>query len=495
MNFERKSGILLHPTSLPGNYGIGSLGDEAYKFIDFLIVTEQKLWQVFPLGPTGYGDSPYQSFSAFAGNPLLISLDKLKEEELLTEEDLNVDVDLPKDHVDYGKVINFKFPLLEKAFHEFNSSTSHLERNKFDRFCKKNSEWLDNYALFMALKEYFGGKPWTEWDDDIKFRKDSAVDKYKVELSGRIQFQKFVQYTFFKQWYQLKSYANQNCINIIGDMPIFVAFDSADVWANPEIFELDREGNPINVAGVPPDYFSKTGQLWGNPLYDWNKLKDRGYKWWIDRFNAMLDLVDVVRLDHFRGFAAYWAVPYGEDTAVNGEWVEGPGEDFFKTIEDELGELPIIAEDLGVITPDVEKLRDDFEFPGMNILQFAFDSQEDNEYLPHNYSRNSVVYTGTHDNDTILGWYQKASSEVQNYTQEYLNANSNEICWDFLGAAWSSVATFAIAPLQDVLCLDSEARMNTPGQAVGNWQWRYREDMLTDDVVNNLKKLTQLYYR
>ncbi|SDC34055.1 MULTISPECIES: 4-alpha-glucanotransferase [unclassified Candidatus Frackibacter] len=495
MEFKRESGILLHPTSLPGKYGIGSLGEEAYDFIDFLILSEQKLWQIFPLGPTGYGDSPYQSFSAFAGNPLLISLDKLKESRLLSEDDLSKEANFVEGKVDYGQVIDFKMPLLEEAFYNFKETASQLEKNKFFRFCQEQGEWLENYATFMALKEHFKGKPWFEWEESIKLREADALKKYKEELQERINLQKFMQYLFFKQWRELKAYANQNGIKIVGDVPIFVAYDSAGVWANPDIFKLNKDREPVSVAGVPPDYFSKTGQLWGNPLYNWDRLKEEGYRWWIARLEATLELVDIIRLDHFRGFAAYWAVPYGEKTAVNGEWKAGPGKDFFNKVKEELGELPIIAEDLGVITDKVEDLRDHFGLPGMQVLQFGFNSKEDSEHLPHNYSKNSVVYTGTHDNDTTLGWYQKKEAKIKDYIREYLNGNDENICWDLIRLAWSSVAVFAIAPLQDILGLGSEARMNTPGEAAGNWQWRYTKEMLNKDKVDRLKRLTKIYYR
>jgi 4-alpha-glucanotransferase len=496
IKFKRKSGILLHPTSLPGEYGIGSLGEEAYEFIDFLILSKQKLWQILPLGPTGYGDSPYQCYSAFAGNPLLISLKKLREEGLLTADDLKTSENFEEECVDYGQVINFKLPLLEKAFNEFFSSLNKVDKKKFRRFCRNNKDWLDDYSLFMALKEYFAGKPWFEWEERIKLREQEAINSYKEELKNRIRFRKFIQYIFFKQWKELKAYANQNCIKIIGDIPIFVAADSADVWANPDLFDLDENGQPVNVAGVPPDYFSKTGQLWGNPLYDWDKLKESNYQWWLDRFKLMFELVDIVRLDHFRGFEDYWSVPSGEKTAINGEWKQGPGKDFFKKIEDELGKLPIIAEDLGMITSEVKELRDYFELPGMKILQFAFDPEEESDYLPHNYKKNSVVYTGTHDNDTTLGWYQKLDSETRKYLFEYLNVeNDDNICWDLLRIAWSSVAVFAIVPLQDILELGSEARMNIPGQVGGNWQWRYRKEMLSENIIEKVKKLTRIYCR
>ncbi|MBM7623612.1 4-alpha-glucanotransferase [Sporohalobacter salinus] len=493
--FKRQSGILLHPTSLPGEYGIGSLGEEAYKFVDFLVASDQKIWQILPLGPTGYGNSPYQSFSAFAGNPLLISLERLRKDALLDEKDLNTDREFPLDYVDYNQVSDFKYSLFEKAFKNFKSNVSKSINDKFQRFCNENEKWLEDYALFKALKEHFNGKPWYKWNEDIKLRRPEAIKEYQERLKNRIDFHKFIQYIFFKQWNKLKAYANHNYIKIIGDIPIFVAYDSADVWANPELFTLDEDKKPINVAGVPPDYFSETGQLWGNPLYDWQKLKETNYKWWIDRFKTTLELVDIVRLDHFRGFAAYWAVPYGEKTAVNGKWKQGPGKDFFRKVKEELKGLPIIAEDLGVITDEVVELRDHFDLPGMGVLQFGFNSQEDNDHLPHNYRQNSVVYTGTHDNNTVLGWYNNADDEAKEYVKEYLKGSEENICWDFIQAAWASVSKLAIAPLQDILSLNSEARMNTPGTVKGNWKWRYREEMLDVNISEKLKRLTEIYHR
>ncbi len=497
MNFERNSGILLHPTSLPGSFGIGSLGKEAYKFVDFLIESGQKLWQVYPLGPTGFGDSPYQCFSAFAGNPLLISLEKLVSHNLLSRTDLETEDVFDDTSVDYGKVINFKIPILKLAFDNFKRKGSKVEKIKFTNFCEENAIWLKDYALFMSVKAHFGGKPWVEWDYDIKMRNPDAISRYEDLLSYSIEFQKFIQFLFFRQWGELKAYANQNSVKIVGDIPIFVAFDSADSWANPEIFLFDEDRKPVKVAGVPPDYFSATGQLWGNPLYNWEKLREDDFAWWIKRIQANLKISDIIRIDHFRGFAAYWAVPSEETTAINGEWVHAPGKELFEAIEKELGILPIIAEDLGDITPDVYELRDYFNFPGMKILQFAFDSGEENDYLPHTYPQNCVVYTGTHDNDTVLGWYQNASEEDKKWVREYLSVTGNKktINWDFIRAAWASTANIAITPLQDILGLDSSARINTPGKPDGNWQWRFKSRDVNARLAEKLYKLTKTYYR
>ena len=495
--FERSSGILLHPTSLPGKYGIGSLGKEAYKFVDFLKKANQKLWQIFPLGPTGYGDSPYQCFSTFAGNPYLIDFDLLIEQNLLTEEDLrDVDFGGNEEYIDYGAIYNQKYPLLRKAYDNFKANGNDYLKGKLDAFKAENNDWLNDYSLFISLKNHFNGLPWTEWPHDIKVREEAAVSKYREELADDIEYNNFIQCLFFTQWDNLKKYANDNGIKIIGDIPIFVAVDSSDAWANPEIFLFDPELKPVKVAGVPPDYFSATGQLWGNPLYDWDKLKELNYKWWVDRVRANLSTCDIIRIDHFRGFEAYWAVPYGDDTAINGQWVKGPGIDLFNKIKEELGELPIIAEDLGLMTQGVIDLRDATGFPGMKILGFAFDSEEENDYLPHTYTKNCVVYTGTHDNDTLIGWFTKAKEKDKQFARDYLNSQSdNQIHWDAIRGAWSSVANMAIAPIQDFLGLGSEARINTPGVASGNWQWRLKEGVLTDELAERIAKLTKVYSR
>ena len=495
--FERSSGILFHPTSLPGKYGIGTLGKEAYAFIDFLKKSRQKLWQIFPLGPTGYGDSPYQSFSSFAGNPYLIDFDLLIEAHLLSEEDLrDVFFGDNEEYIDYGAIYNQKYPLLRKAYENFKSSDNHEMRENLEHFKRENASWLNDYSLYISLKNHFNGLPWNEWAHDIKNREHGAMEHYKNELADDIEYHNFIQFLFFKQWGDVKRYANENGIKIIGDIPIFVAADSSDAWANPEIFLFDEERKPVKVAGVPPDYFSATGQLWGNPLYNWQKLKETNYSWWVERVRANLSTCDIIRIDHFRGFEAYWAVPYGDDTAINGQWEPGPGIDLFNAIKSQLGELPIIAEDLGLMTQGVIDLREATGFPGMKILGFAFDSGEENDYLPHTYTKNCVVYTGTHDNDTLIGWFQKAKEEDRQFARDYLNSRSDdEIHWDAIRGAWSSVASMAISPVQDFLGLGSEARINTPGVAAGNWQWRLIHGVLTDELAERIAKLTRVYSR
>ena len=495
MKFARSSGILLHPTALPGKYGIGTLGSEAFDFIDFLVQSMQNLWQVCPLGPTGYGDSPYQCFSAFAGNPLLINLEKLARQGLLTENDLNEHNIFEPGDIDFEKVICFKYPLLRKAFKTYKQYSPKKQQNRFSNFCKHNSDWLEDYALFMSVKEQFGGKPWIEWDNDIKLRKEAAISYYQHELAEEMQFHKFIQFLFFDQWLEVRSYANRNYINIIGDIPIFVAFDSADAWSNSEIFQFDENKNPEYVAGVPPDYFSSTGQLWGNPVYNWEYLRNTGFSWWIKNIRSKLKLYDIIRIDHFRGFAAYWAVPFNDETAERGTWMPALGKELFETIEHELGVLPIIAEDLGHITPDVYQLRDQFGFPGMKVLQFAFDSDEINQHAPHNFARNTVVYTGTHDNDTTMGWFEKAKKSDKELALSYFNSDGKEVHWDYIRNAWSSVAVMAIAPMQDFLGLGSEARFNTPGVLGGNWKWRLKEGMLKDDLADRIRFLSELYER
>lgn len=492
---SRKSGLLVHPTSFPGPYGIGDLGHAAYRFIDFLEKSGQKIWQVLPIGPTGYGDSPYQAFSSFAGQPLIISPDLLIEMGLLLPSELDMQEWNPE-MIDYGPAIEYKISLFKKAFAHFDSTESKQIKSDYRKFCVQQKDWLTDYALFMAVKDHHGGVMWTEWKKEIAFPTEAIIKKWTKKLSKQVKYYKFLQFIFFKQWFDLKEYANSKDIQIIGDIPIFVAFDSSDVWANKELFFLDKKGRPTVVAGVPPDYFSETGQLWGNPLYDWPVHKKQGYDWWIKRIHNNLKIVDVLRIDHFRGFEAYWAVPYGEETAIEGKWCKGPEGDLFVAMEAALGkDLPIIAEDLGVITPAVEKLRDDFHFPGMKILQFAFESIEENPFLPHNYVPHSVCYSGTHDNDTSLGWYTKAKPESQDKVRRYFRVDGSDVSWDFIRACFGSVSETAVVPLQDVLGFDSWARMNTPGIAAGNWQWRYLDHMLTDELANGLSYITNLYGR
>ncbi len=492
---HRKSGILVHPTSFPGPYGIGDLGDSAFRFIDFLIDSDQELWQVLPIGPTGYGDSPYQAFSSFAGQPLIISPDKLIKMGLLNTDELALQVWNPE-VIDYGPAIKYKTNLLQKAFANFNKSNNKSTHKQFKNFCIKHKDWLANYALFMAVKDFHDGVMWTEWEKEIAFPSQAAINKWNRKLEVEIKYYKFIQFIFFKQWFELKKYANDRGISIIGDIPIFVAFDSSDVWANKDLFFLDSKGYPTIVAGVPPDYFSETGQLWGNPLYDWTANKKTNYNWWIKRISSNLEFVDFLRIDHFRGFEAYWSIPYGAKTAIDGEWKTGPGHDIFIALEAELGKnLPIIAEDLGVITPEVEALRDDFNFPGMKILQFAFENIEENNFLPHNYTPNSICYTGTHDNDTTLGWYLKAISKSQDRVRRYMNTDANDVCWDFIRTCFGSVSTMAVVPLQDIFSYDSWARTNTPGVAANNWKWRFKDNMLNEHYIGKLRYVTKLFGR
>ncbi len=497
MAFPRSSGILLHPTSLPSRFGIGELGSEAYRFIDFLVESSQQLWQVLPLGPTGYGNSPYASFSAMAGNPLLVSLEQLQEQGLLTQEDFATLPEFPVDCVDFEQVIKTKTSLLRKAYETFKTKATLVQQKEFTAFCELKAYWLDDYALFMALREAHGGASWFTWERELVKRQPEALEHWTKQLDGEIYFHKFLQFEFFRQWSKLKLYANSQGIEIIGDIPIYVAHDSADVWAHPEIFTLDQEtGEAVLMAGVPPDYFSETGQLWGNPLYNWERLQHDNFGWWVQRFESLLDYVDIIRIDHFRAFEAYWAVDRGETTAINGRWIEAPGVAFFQNLKDELGELPIMAEDLGIITPEVEALRDRFDFPGMKILHFAFGGDSSNPYLPFIYPRNCVAYTGTHDNNTTVGWFNQLSGGEKESLLRYLGCTSSDgIHWDLIRLALGSVANQAIIPLQDVLGLDAEARMNFPSQAEGNWGWRYPFGAITEEIRDRLKTMTHTYGR
>ena len=497
MPFPRSSGILLHPTSFPSRFGIGDLGLEAYKFIDFLAESAQQLWQILPLGPTGYGNSPYMSYSSMAGNPLLISPEKLHNQGLLTDEDFANLPEFPVDRVDYERVMQTKMPMLRKACDRFQSHSSEVERKQFAGFCEATAGWLDDYALFMALHDTFGGTSWHTWEPEIAKAHPDAKEKWRQQLSDEIYVQKYLQFEFFRQWSELKQYANLHHIQIIGDIPIYVAHNSVDVWAHRGIFAIDEEtGEPALMAGVPPDYFSNTGQLWGNPVYNWEKLQQDHFRWWVQRFIATLDYVDIVRIDHFRGFEAYWAVKQGETTAINGEWIKAPGEELFQVLSDKLGKMAIMAEDLGTITPEVYALRDRFDIPGMKVLQFAFGGGPDNPYLPFNYERNFVVYTGTHDNNTTLGWFNQLSEWEKENVLRYLGCISSDgINWDFIRLAFSSVANQAIIPMQDLLNLGAEAQMNFPSKPEGNWEWRYRNDAITDQVRDRLKSMTYTYGR
>lgn len=497
-SFERSGGILLHPTSLPGPYGIGDLGPQAYGFVDWLVSTGCNLWQILPLGPTGYGDSPYQCFSAFAGNPYLISFDALLEDGLLSPDDLAELPDLNAARVDYGMLIPWKLDLLQRAFSRLPSASGEL-RGEFDKFRKENAAWLDDYALFMSLKEANGGGAWSGWDKSLRNRGKTALAKARKEHAENITQHSFYQFLFFRQWQRLRAYVNERGIKIIGDIPIFIAYDSADAWAHPDLFFLDDDSLPTVVAGVPPDYFSATGQLWGNPLYRWDVHRESGYAWWLERFRSVLQFVDVVRLDHFRGFAGYYEIPFGAPTAETGQWMTGPGKDFFTTISRDLmeagkGTLPIIAEDLGVITPDVVELREKFHLPGMRILQFGF-SGADNPFLPHNYVTNCVAYTGTHDNDTACGWFDSAPEEERKFALRYLKSDGSDFAWDLIRGIWSSVAVYALTPMQDVLSLGTEARMNYPSRLGGNWGWRMQEEDMSPALAERLRELNELYLR
>lgn len=492
MKTERKAGILMHPISLPSEFGIGTLGVKCREFIDFLEESNQKLWQIFPLGPTGFGDSPYQCFSAFAGNPYLIDLENLVELGLLSYEDI-----LPMKTndlvIDYGKLYNIKNPILIKSYDK-----KHLLEEEFNKFKEENDEnWLQNYAMFMALKTYFNGASWDIWEEDIKLRKKRAINKYSKELEKEIDTQKFIQFLFFKQWSEIKQYANDKGIEIIGDIPIFVSFDSADAWANKEIFLFDKDRKPVGVAGVPPDYFSSTGQLWGNPLYNWKELKKQDYKWWKKRIKANLAICDIIRIDHFRGFRAYWQVPFGESTAINGKWIKGPGIELFESIEKEFPNLKIIAEDLGNLEKEDIELVNKTGYPGMKILQFAFDNDPENVYLPHNYENsNCVVYTGTHDNDTTQGYINSLSEIEKGLIRDYLDTQDNEgLCWHLIRLAHRSVAKYSIIPIQDYLCYGSDTRINVPGVGVGNWQFKLRDGVLTHELARAIAHITKIYGR
>lgn len=493
MDFPRASGILLHPTSLPSQFGIGDFGPEAYAFADFLSRSGQSFWQMLPLGPPDHGGSPYASFSAFAGNTLLISPEQLIADGLLDTSDLPEAAPLTTERVEFDYVRKFKQDLLSKAFDKHQQGNNPELRASFESFVKVAHSWLDDFALFSALRDANGGSAWSDWDGGLKYRQTEALTRSRAILRNEIEAHKFYQFLFFRQWFKLKAYCNQHGIGIIGDVPIFVAHDSTDVWTNPEQFKLDENGMPKVVAGVPPDYFSPSGQLWGHPLFCWERMRRDGFNWWKTRISAAFDVFDVVRLDHFRGFAACWEIPASDTSAHRGRWVPSPGKELFTALRDALGELPIIAEDLGVITPDVDELRLEFGFPGMRILQFGFKTDEKNIHLPRNFSRHIVAYTATHDSDTSVGWFTNGASDYEKVKcLPYLQSDGKEIHWDFIKALSSSLADVAIIPLQDLLGLGSEARMNVPNSAQGNWSWRYKRHDLTDEISWRLKHQTAM---
>lgn len=496
---KRGSGILLHITSLPSRFGIGDLGPEAYRFVDFLAKAGQKYWQVLPLNPTdpGAGNSPYYSPSAFAGNPLLISPELLQQEGLLSEGDLKDDFP-PTNQVDFQAVIDLKKRLFHIAFKNFRKNDEHLG-NSFSEFCAAEAQWLDDFALFNAAKIHFTHRTWTEWREDVRDRQPAALDSLRQELHDQIEYEKFLQFVFFRQWMNLKNYCEEKSVEVIGDVPYYVSLDSADVWKNHPIFKLDEKRQPTHVAGVPPDYFSETGQLWGNPVYRWEALREQKYAWWIDRLEHNFKMYHWIRIDHFRGFVSYWEVPASEETAINGKWVKAPAEDFFNTVLEKNPRMPIIAEDLGVITDDVREIIRKFDFPGMKILLFAFDeSLPRNPYAPHNHVPNCLIYTGTHDNNTTRGWFEEeAPPEMKQRFMRYIGRKitAGEVHWEMIRLALMSVANLAIIPMQDVLGLASEAKMNRPGTADGNWKWRLTPGQISEAAIKKLREMTEIYGR
>jgi 4-alpha-glucanotransferase len=507
VNRNRKSGILLHVTSLPSAQGVGSLGPEARHFIDWLARAKQSYWQVLPLAPTGFGDSPYQAYSAFAGNPLLVSLEQLENEGLLEPDSLKVAATLDADRVEFEHVVPIHRRLMGRAFDRFREEATGEQRQEFEAFVASNKGWLDDYVLFQAVKGAHSGVAWTVWEEPIRKREPAAVERYRTELAPEIDFERFVQFQFHRQWTALRLYAHERGVELIGDISIFVAHDSADVWANQQLFALNDDGSAAVVAGVPPDYFSETGQLWGNPLYRWDRMAETGYAWWVDRFRHAIATFDLLRLDHFRGFESYWEVPGDAPTAASGRWVRGPGAGMFHEAEKQFGKLPLIAEDLGVITAEVDALREELGYPGMRVLQFGFGNDpKATDYQPHNFVKDCVVYTGTHDNDTIVGWFRSEVGEGSTRTAEeieaeraftlrYLCTDGREIHWDMIRLALASVSKTAIFPLQDVLGLGSAARMNLPGTSTENWRWRFQWEALTPEIERRLATLTQTYER
>jgi 4-alpha-glucanotransferase len=488
----RRSGILLPIFSLPSNYGIGTFGKEAYEFVDFLVKSKEAFWQILPIGPTSYGDSPYQSFSAFAGNPYFIDLDLLSEEGLLKKSQIEkFDFGNNENYIDYGIMYESRYKVLKIAYNNKNASYE----KKLKAFKELNKCWIFDYALFMAIKDYNNGAPWNKWDKAIKFRKPEAMKKYSYLLKKEIEFYIFLQFLFYNQWGNLKNYANKKGIKIIGDIPIYVAEDSSDIWANTKLFMLDDELLPEKVSGCPPDLFSKTGQLWGNPIYNWEQLKTEGYRWWVERVQASLNLFDMIRIDHFRGFESYWAIPYGDKTAVNGKWEKGAGIEVFDAIKKALGEIDVIAEDLGYITDEVRELLNECNFPGMKVMQFAFDPSGDSEYLPHNYNKNIVVYTGTHDNDTIKGWFSSLKKEEKEFCKKYTGMKNADDNWAFVKCAISSVADTVILQMQDILNSGEEARINIPSTIGTNWKWRIRKENMSDELAKKIKDLNEIYRR
>lgn len=497
MEYQRSAGILLHPTSLPCDYGIGELGSEALNFINFLNNSGQTLWQIFPLGPTGYGDSPYQNFSTFAGNPYLISLEKLYQEDLLTKSDLALMPMSNPNQVDFGSIFKNKLKVLRIAYENIKKSGKSLV-DECGNFCDDNSDWLEDYALFMAVKNYHKGVHWKEWEKEIAFRENDAVSKWKNMLLDEVGFQKFMQFKFFSQWKIVKDYASKKGIQIIGDLPIFVAYDSSDVWANKQLFTVDDKGKLETMAGVPPDYFSPTGQLWGNPLYRWDEMKKDNFLWWRKRLEKMYEQVDIVRIDHFRGLEAYWEIPGDAENAINGRWVKAPGKELFTVFQETFGDIKILAEDLGVITTEVEELRDSFNLPGMKILQFGFGENGDKNFLPHNHIKNCCVYTGSHDNNTTRGFFENeklSNSGIYEFAQKYLNYYGDDLCYATIVAAYQSVANIVVIPMQDILNLGTEARMNFPSKLGDNWMWRFTWSQVDADLSRRFLELTKLYQR
>lgn len=495
MAFPRSSGILAHPTSFPGPHGIGDLGDGAYRFLDWMAAAEQHLWQIMPLVPTAEGDSPYSSVSAFAGNPLLISLEQLAREGLLDATQLDTEFGFPDHTVDFGNVRNFKEQRLRWAFERYRQTQPQGLVEEFRIFNERQTGWLPDFARYMAIKAAHEGKSWVEWEPGLRDREPGALAAADRDLAEEIEFQEFQQFLFRRQWHWVRDYARDRAIQIIGDIPIFVAHDSADVWANRDEFRLKPDGSPLEVAGVPPDAFSPTGQFWGNPHYDWGVMRDNGYAWWVARFQNTLSLVDIIRIDHFRGFAAAWTIPAGAETAASGWWAKGPGRSVFDAAMNALGSVPVIVEDLGLITPDVGELRRALDYPGMAVLQFAFDGNPANPYIPHNYKEPMVVYPGTHDNQTTAGWFSSLSEGDRVRVMTYLGTNGSDIAWDLIRLAYESVAEFAIVTMQDVLRLGDEARMNWPGVATGNWRWRFRFDQLDLGLAAGLAQLTRTFGR